>query len=296
MNKYFILTLLLLLAGIVSTQAQNVHFEQGKQLLKAKQYRQAIDALKQATQAEPENVTYYLYLAKAYNFRLKEVTNFMKKGALANQMKRAYQKAVKADPQSIKARYALGMYYVNAPAIAGGSLTKAREQAEEVIKLDKYAGYIMLATLHKKNKKYKQAAQVYHACLPLTDKQAEVYLKLGFLYQEQKQYKQAFQALANAIRQDKTYLSAYYQYARTAVFAKMQLSQGVSYLKHYLNKISADDKQAPAPTYAWWRLGQLYELQQNPVKALQAYEKALQLNPENNRAQKALNNLKNTYK
>lgn len=75
---------------------------------------------------------------------------------------------------------------------------------------------------------------MYEQNLPLTDKQIEACLKLGLLYQEQKQYEESFQALVTAIRQDKNYLSAYYQYAHPTVFAKMQLSQGVSlsYLKY----------------------------------------------------------------
>lgn len=272
----------------------NADFKRGKQQYIQKDYLAAIASFKKATEAEPRNEINYMWLGNAYNQRLKQVSNFMTKGSVARKMKNAYKKAVEVAPRSVSARYALAMYYINAPGIAGGSFAKAEAQAKAVLKLNKRTGYFLLATLYKVKEDYPAAEKAYRACLQFPEKRAEVYYKLGMLYQTQKQYVRAFQEFGQAIGKDKNYLMAYYQYARTAVFAQMQMRKGIKYLQFYASKASVKNTKIPAPTYAWWRMGQLYELQQNTTQARQAYKKALQLNAQNKEAKKALEKLNST--
>ena len=44
------------------------------------------------------------------------------------------EKAVEIDPDSVEARFALMEYYLQAPALVGGDITKAKAQAEEIAK------------------------------------------------------------------------------------------------------------------------------------------------------------------
>ena len=290
------LPLFLAFALILGTSwaQNNADFKRGKQQYAQKNYLAAITSFKKATEAEPRNEINYMWLGNAYSQRLKQVSNFMTKGSVARKMKNAYKKAVEVAPRSVSARYALAMYYINAPGIAGGSFAKAETQARAVLELNKRTGYFLLATLYKVKEDYPAAEKAYRACLQFPEKQAEVYYKLGMLYQTQKQYVRAFQEFGQAIGKDKNYLMAYYQYARTAVFAQMQMRKGIKYLQFYASKASVKNTKIPAPTYAWWRMGQLYELQQNITQARQAYKKALQLNAQNKEAKKALEKLNST--
>ena len=295
MKQYLITILFTSLLAIGQVGAQNhPDFKQGKQQLAHKNYEAAVTSFKKAAKAEPNNENNYLWLGHAYSRRMSQVSNFMKKGMLARKMKNAYQKAVAIAPNSIDARYSLAMYYINAPAIAGGSTAKAKAQAEEVIKLDKGKGYDLLATIYQAKKEYAAAEAAYRKCLRFSDRQSKVYYKLGMLLQTQKKYVRAFQELGRAIQKDNNYLNAYYQYARTAVFAQMHTSKGIQYLRYYVGKASANNSKIVAPTYAWWRMGQLYELEQDTIKARQAYQKALALNPKNKQAKAALEKLKET--
>lgn len=49
-------------------------------------------------------------------------------------MKSAWEKAVQLDPKTVDARESLIQYYLQAPAIAGGSVDKAIEMATEIKK------------------------------------------------------------------------------------------------------------------------------------------------------------------
>ncbi|HAS39745.1 MAG TPA: hypothetical protein DCS93_04670 [Microscillaceae bacterium] len=295
MKKYLTTVLFACLLALGQPWAQsNADFQQGKQQFAQKKYETAIASFKKATEAEPNKEANYMWLARAYNQRMKQTSNFMKKGALARKMKNAYKKAVEVAPQSVDARYSLAMYYTNAPGIAGGSFAKAEEQATAIIKLDKGKGYELLGVIHQSKKDYAAAEKAYRKGLQFSDNQAKLYQRLGMLLQAQKQYVRAFQEFGHAIKADKNYLDAYYQYARTAVFAQMQMSKGIKYLRYYVSKASAKNTKVVAPTYAWWRMGQLYELQQDTVQAKQAYQKALQLNANNKQAKAALEKLKET--
>ncbi|OJJ14623.1 hypothetical protein BKI52_42085 [marine bacterium AO1-C] len=295
MKKYLTTVLFALLLALGQTWAQtNTDFTLGKQQFAQKKYEAAITSFKKAAKAEPSKEANYLWLAKAYNQRLKRASNFMAKGTLARKMKNAYKKAVEVAPQSVKARYSLAMYYISAPAIAGGSFTKAEKQAQAILKLNKGKGYELLGAIYQGKKEYTAAEKAYRNSLQFSDNQAAMYYKLGMLFQTQKQYVRAFQEFGHAMKADEDYLMAYYQYARTAVFAQMQTRKGIKYLRYYISKASAKNTKIVAPTYAWWRMGKLYELQQDTIQAKQAYQKALQLKPENKEAKAALEKLKET--
>jgi len=292
MKKYLATVLFACLLALGQAWAQrNADFTLGKQQFAQKKYEEAITSFKKAAKAEPNNEAHYLWLAKAYNQRMTQASNFMAKGNLARKMKNAYKKAVEVAPQSVTARYSLAMYYTNAPAITGGSFAKAEEQAKAVVKLNKGKGYELLGVISQSKKDYTAAEKAYRKSLQFSDNQAKLYQRLGMLFQAQKQYTQAFQEFGQAIKADENYLNAYYQYARTAVFAQTQTGKGIEYLRYYVSKASVKNTTLVAPTYAWWRMGQLYELQQDTTQAKQAYQKALELNAKNKAAKVALEKL-----
>ncbi len=57
-----------------------------------------------------------------------------------------FERAVQLDPANVPARVDLAQYYTEAPAIMGGGLDKAREQAEQVAKYDAAKAHLILAS------------------------------------------------------------------------------------------------------------------------------------------------------
>ena len=290
--KAFYTLFFALVFGATYTQTSPNALAHAKQLIAQEKYKSAVKELKQALKTQPKNEQIYLLLGQAYYGRMRQAKNFMAKGNFSGKMKNAYEKAVEVAPNSIRARYSLAMFYAKSPAIAGGSISKATEQAKAIEALDPHQGKMLQGLIYTIDKKYDQAIATYQACVATAPKPAEVHYKIGMLQQAQKQYTPAFQSFTQTIEHDANYMKAYYQYARTAVYAKTNTSQGIAYLKTYVTKVAKAQRNLPAPTYAYWRMGTLYELEKQPQLAQKAYEKALQLMPENKDAQKALAALK----
>jgi tetratricopeptide (TPR) repeat protein len=81
----------------------------------------------------------------------------------AKKCKKAWLKAVELDPENLQARVGLFNYYVQAPGIAGGGIDKAKQQANEIKKLDAFQGYYAFARIYNKEKKYDLLEAQYQA-------------------------------------------------------------------------------------------------------------------------------------
>lgn len=237
----------------------------------------AIDRLKKAVELEEEDSTYRTWLGRAYIAKLQAVS-FFEKGMLSGRALENLKKAVDLDPSNVEARVSLGGYYLNAPSIAGGSKKKAREQAEEVLKYDPVRGNAMMAGLFVKEEKYELAVEKLENCVRAQPDNAEYGYQLGMLYQQLKQFDQSFDAFEKILAGDPNDLAALYQMGRTAVFARSNTDRGMECLERYLT-------MEPKPGYpghdgAHWRMGMLYEIRGDEVRARGEYETAVRLNPD----------------
>lgn len=260
----------------------------GRTLIQLKDYDGAIKQLKKSKKALAKDADFHYWYGQAYRHKLQATNNFLEKGVLAPKTKDAFEKAVALNPEHIEARNSLFNYYMSAPAIAGGSTKKAFVQVEEIKRRDPIVGHQVAAQYYQKKKEFAKAEQELLALVDLGKGSAEVYYRIGFMYQSQKMYDKAFVALEQSISFDKNYTSSYYQYARNGVFSKKNLDRSVEMMKYYINHPSED---GPELTMAYWRLGMLYELKGEKMEAKMAYEKALELNMDNERAMKALQKL-----
>lgn len=103
------------------------------------------------------------YLVGVASFDQAQTASMMDKMDFADDGKAAMLKAVELDPAFIDARMALGMYYVMAPGIAGGSNRKATEQANELLKLEggAYTGRTLLALVAADKGDWKEMSAQY---------------------------------------------------------------------------------------------------------------------------------------
>ncbi len=84
---------------------------------------------------------------------------------LARRGRELMERAVALDPAEIAYREGLVDFYQQAPMIAGGSLTKAREHAAELAKLDPVRGAAWLATILVEEEKFPEALSACDAAL-----------------------------------------------------------------------------------------------------------------------------------
>ena len=96
----------------------------GRILLAQEDADGAIERFESAVERAPTSSPAHRLLGEAYVTKA-ENSNMFKKLGLAKKAKAFYERAVELDPGDANARYSLIGYYLEAPGIAGGSVTKA---------------------------------------------------------------------------------------------------------------------------------------------------------------------------
>jgi len=262
------------------------HYYLGRIAMAQAHYDDAVEQMKAAVEAAPENADNHFWLAMAYASQIQNTKDFMEQGRIAPLMKASVDKAVELDPENLDAREFLAQYLFNAPPIVGGDPVKGWEQVEFVKQHDPKRGHLLAARIHMRKKKTEEAEKEIQAAIALDPKDAEVHYQLGRLYQNAENYDAAFEAFESALALDPGHKSSLYQLGRNAAMSGNRLDRGVECLKKYLaTKPGPDD---PAWQHAHWRLGMIYEKQGHKDLARAEYEKALALDPEYEDAKKAL--------
>ena len=269
---------------------QEARFLYGRSLIKLEKHEEAIVQLKSLRKSMEKRADFHFWYGQAYLGKLNASKNFFEKGIVASKVKEAFERSVALDPENLSARNSLAQYYLNAPGIAGGSTKKAKEQIDFIKSRDPRMGYYAMASYYFQKKEYQQAKEEYVKYLEIAEKKSEVLYQIGFINQIEKDFDSAFQYFQRSVKEAPVFVPSYYQYARTAIFAEKNVAKGIEMMKVYLNGGGADN--GPDLPSAFWRLGMLYELQGDKQEAKNAYEKALELNPEHEQALSAMKSIK----
>jgi tetratricopeptide (TPR) repeat protein len=82
---------------------------------------------------------------------------------LAPKIRKAFERTVALDPTHVQGRVGLANFYLRAPAFLGGSLDKAYEQVQILIGLDEIEGRLLLARFYERTKQLEAAEAEYQA-------------------------------------------------------------------------------------------------------------------------------------
>ena len=216
---------------------------------------EAIRQLEIATTLEPKNSEYFLDLGGAYGNAASAASMFSKL-SFAKKCQTALEKSVELNPDNLAARNGLISYYRSAPSFAGGGMSKAYEQAEEIRKRDPFMGASVL----------------------------------GQLYLAEKKYDEAFALFEEVLKTKPDHYLALYSIGRTSAQTGLRLERGAQTLRRCLELTPGKGEPGHAPVQ--WRLGNLAEKQGKPADARTAYEAALKIDPTFAPAQDSLAKLK----
>ncbi len=109
------------------------------------------DWFKKAVESNPESADYQYWLGMVYGARAQRAGIFGKPGK-ARRARKAFEKAVRLDPDHFAARTKLVEYHLFAPGILGGSKDKALKQAAEIASRNPMEGHMAQAIIHAKEK------------------------------------------------------------------------------------------------------------------------------------------------
>ena len=147
--------------------------------LKNKDANAAVELAERATKADPTKAEYFAQLGIALSQRMGEVP-FMQMAVMSGKLKKAFEKAVALDPNSIAGLIGLARFYNNAPEIAGGSLEKAAESGTRLEKVNPFLGAIELGRIAEKGEKYDEALTHFAAASTLKPDNPGLQYACGF--------------------------------------------------------------------------------------------------------------------
>lgn len=216
---------------------------------------EAIRQLEQASALAPTNPKYLIELGGAYGTAAEKASLFAKL-TWAKKCQTALEKAVQVAPDYLPARNALVTFYRSAPTFAGGGMSKAYEQAEEIRKRDPLVGAAVL----------------------------------GQLYLAEKKIDQAFALYTETLKAAPDHYGLLYGIGRAAAQTGQHVEDGERALRRCLELTPGADDPGHAPVQ--WRLGNLAERRGDTAAARAAYEAALKLDATFRQAADSLAKLK----
>ncbi len=145
------------LAHVATAEAEQAQGDAAK----AKR-KEALERFEHAAELQPGDADGQVWLANASFDRVDDV-GMTSKMSLASQGRKAFEKAIVLDPNQVAARIGLSQFYLGAPGIAGGSIEKAKEQANALLALpDKrgeFQGRMVLANIAVHDEKWDEMSR-----------------------------------------------------------------------------------------------------------------------------------------
>jgi tetratricopeptide (TPR) repeat protein len=118
-----------LLPSLLGAQTAAEHFKRGRALLDSNKADAAVKAFEKAVALDDKNSEYHRWLGDALGSVAQHASVF-RQPFLAKRIKSEFERTVQLDPSSLQGHDGLLQFYLLAPGIMGGSVTRAREQAE----------------------------------------------------------------------------------------------------------------------------------------------------------------------
>lgn len=245
----------------------------------------AVEWMEKSTALAPSSAEYHLWLGRAYGAQAIRAS-VLKQPVLAKKVRKEFEQASGLDPDNLEARFALIEYYLQAPGFLGGSGKKANEQAEEVRKRDALEGHRAFGRIAEHGKHFDRALEEYERAGAEFPEKTQPAYWTGALHTRRKEYAKAFEVYERLIGKNPAETAACYEIGRVAAFAGERLERGAECLQAYLEREPGPDKPSPASAHFW--LGLLYEKQGRRDLAKREYSAALEIEPNNDEARRAL--------
>lgn len=187
---------------------------------------EALERLQRAADAEPGQARYQNALGDAFGLVAQRAPLLSKLG-WGRKCLEAYQRAAALEPQNPVFQWSLLAYYLYAPRIAGGGLTRAKATAARIQSLDPDGGHAAMITVH----------------LAADD------------------FDSAFEEADRELRRQPDSFLALYQFGRCAAISGREIDRGIAALQRCLNLTAPKGDGRPSHAMVHYRLAALFEKQ-----------------------------------
>jgi tetratricopeptide (TPR) repeat protein len=160
----------------------------------------AIRECELSASSDPGNSNTQMWLGRAYGMKASRA-NPLIAFSLARKVHAAFERAVQLDPANVQAMSDLGEYYVQAPAIVGGGLDKARELARRMEPRFPSQAHRLRALIANQSKDPATAEAEFQKAVQ-AGRTPAAYIDLGQFYQSRHQPEKALAALRAGVEAD----------------------------------------------------------------------------------------------
>jgi tetratricopeptide (TPR) repeat protein len=250
---------------------------------------EAVDWLEQAVKKNDRSSTYHQWLGSAYSLKALSA-NALSRMSLATSLKRAMERAVELDSANIDARINLIPFYLQAPAMMGGGVDKARVQAAAIMARNPYQGRLQNASIAENQKDTVTAERTLRDLGTAFPDSSAPAVQLAIFYYNAKRYDDSFRVLEDRLRRAPNDGAALYQIGRVGAVSGTKLDRAQWALDRFLQ--TPHKRGTPSVANAHWRMGMVHEAKGDRTAARVAYETALRLDPKLAGAKASLDKLK----
>jgi tetratricopeptide (TPR) repeat protein len=266
-------------------------YKVGRAAFDAAEYGAAIKAFERTVQLDDKNADYHLWLARSVGMSAADA-NLLRQPFLAKRAKSEFEKTVALDHANVPAREGLLQFYLRAPAIGGGSVAKAREQAEEIAKINGLRGHFSRATIANHEKDPSAAEREYRAALAEFPDSVPAYTSLMNNLQQNGKSDEAFAVAEKLLARRPGDIAAQFAFVRLVAASGKRLDRGELMARQLIALPPwSPDASLPTPAMLHFRLGEILGKKNERDAARKEFEIALQLTPKFEAARRALKSL-----
>jgi len=275
-GKLLLAALLGIAASSTALASTDAALAELRQLLGSNQIEAAVKAGEKAVESYPDDARLWVWLGRAYGRRALEA-NLLARAGWAGKTRDAWEKAVELDPNNLDARFDLIQYYLQAPAMLGGGVDKAKAQAEAITQMNAAHGKIALGSIAMTQKDKAGAEAAWREAIGLapTDPRARNAWSSFLSREERWDELLAFWNEQAAAYPDESIVQ--FQLGRASAVSGRNLEQGLAAFDRFLTMPKpAEDLLVNGA--AEWRRGQVLEKLGRTDDALAAYQAAVDAN------------------
>jgi tetratricopeptide (TPR) repeat protein len=280
-------------AGVTKAEPRNVEavIWYGRTLMSENKPGDAEKWFEKATKLSPRSSEAHLWLGRAIGLQA-ATANPLRQPFLARRLKHTVDHAIELDPDNIDARELRWQYYAMAPAVMGGGEEKARTEAAEIMKRNRYRGQVLSAGAASRSRDYATAERLLKSLVTEYPDSLSPIGSYAVFLADRGRPAEAFAAVEAYQKRHPTDPVALYQLGRVAAATGQQLDRGEAALRRYLSAPPPPALNLPSLSTVYLRLGNIAERRGNKAAARAEYEQALKLDPRSNQARRALEGLK----